>query len=1449
MNNYLAKNNGTDFKNEKLPIKIAEGQQSFTSLDDESYSIVVCDVNHDGYPDALISKSDYDHSGFGSWSTKYHYTKTYWILSDGKTLSKYLEYDGNETDSREGTIFTGDFDGDGYAEIANYGNILNTNKNNKINDNKINIYTVGSNLASLGKITSITDGMGNKSEIQYAVSTDPSVYTCDKSKSSYPVNCYTLPLSVVKQIKSDNGSVQTTNYKYEDLMIHIGGRGLLGFNRTYSNNTTLGTEQTTEVTDWDKSRWLPKKVRSTSKVGTETSVSNSEYTFAPVHGNYFAYVSKSIATDLDGNSVSTITQYIDSIGVIKDQTVYNDDEQMYKKTSYEDYVKKGGMYLPAKMIMEQKHCDFSTSYSSTTSYVYDDLGQIIKQTINDETEMALATEYTYDSRGNVTSTKSLVAGDKEIVSYNEYDPSGRFVTKSFTLPASSVNTYTYDIWGNVLTETDETNASNHLTIKHKYDGWGREIETIDAAGIKTQYSIAWDSSNNKKYHTVEKADNVPSVTIWYDKAGRKVEQSSLGQKGVSITKTWTYNDKGQVFQKGNHTGNLHIVDTYTYDNRGRLVRETSNTGKSASYSYGNRSVTTTIGNRTYTKTSDAWGNPIKSVDPDGTTVSYSYHSNGQPRTVKSGGSTVSITYDVAGNKISLNDPDAGRMTYTYAPDGTLLSQKDGRGIETVNTYDELGRIIESKTGDKTISYEYGELGNSVMQLKKQKLDRNTIEYEYDSLGRVKTEIRTISNHGTLEFHYRYNDKDQLIETVYPGGLTVGYRYDANGFKTQTLANGQVVNERTVYDGKVSKSLFMGSLITTHTRNDNGTLFRDTIAKGKEIIESYIANYDILTNNLLSRQRTDNLEETFSYDNQDRLTRVMRGNEVVMSMDYAANGNITAKSDIGDYTYGSSTNKPHAVKSISNQPAPFPSSLLNTMYNAWSKIETISLNKYNGNALSMDIVYGPDQERWYSEYTAENGSVRETVYAGNYEKVTENGVTREFYYLDGNVIVVKQNGVFTPYLAFKDNLGSFLSIMDKDGYSVFDAEYDVWGKQEVYLNDIGFQRGYTGHEMLDEFDIINMNGRLYDPTIARFLSPDNYVQAPDNSQSFNRYSYCLNNPLKYTDPSGEIFGIDDTFFAFAIYGIASSMMQTKAMGGSAKDVWKAGGISLLASVGTYGIGSGCTALAKLGMSTAGVELIRAGAHGLNSGLIASLQGNNFGKAFATGALSSGMGSFAQYSGWNSGAVLASTTAMGGVAAWSMGDSFLEGALRGFEIGMFNHIVHKEGDVTYAVTGPQDGGYSFGISIKDPNSQALSLGSMFGVMGSSIERNAKQYTEKNTAARWNYCKDMNNRYRRAHSTNSMYKHMNKYMPQAIKYGKGLGYISTGITVYGDAMDVYNTQRIGVGHVLDVTMAVLPFFGPVGTTISLVYVATDFVVYNICDQSISSMLNDSYSTGLGF
>jgi RHS repeat-associated protein len=110
----------------------------------------------------------------------------------------------------------------------------------------------------------------------------------------------------------------------------------------------------------------------------------------------------------------------------------------------------------------------------------------------------------------------------------------------------------------------------------------------------------------------------------------------------------------------------------------------------------------------------------------------------------------------------------------------------------------------------------------------------------------------------------------------------------------------------------------------------------------------------------------------------------------------------------------------------------------------------------------------------------------------------------------------------------DALDSINMIVNaNDGTIASDMSYDAWGRRRnpydwTYTNITTSSitdRGFTMHEMLDNFDLINMNGRAYDPLLGQFLSPDPFVTNPENPQSYNRYAYCLNNPLKYTDPSG------------------------------------------------------------------------------------------------------------------------------------------------------------------------------------------------------------------------------------------------------------------------------------------------------------------------------------------
>ena len=145
------------------------------------------------------------------------------------------------------------------------------------------------------------------------------------------------------------------------------------------------------------------------------------------------------------------------------------------------------------------------------------------------------------------------------------------------------------------------------------------------------------------------------------------------------------------------------------------------------------------------------------------------------------------------------------------------------------------------------------------------------------------------------------------------------------------------------------------------------------------------------------------------------------------------------------------------------------------------------------------------------------------------------------------ICVRRNGVDSMYYVHPDRLGSYTHITDSSKQVIRALHFDPWGNVKNDANwltfdsttlsgnlagTFRFSRGFTGHEHYADLKIINMNGRLYDPVIARFFSPDNFVQAPEFTQSYNRYSYCLNNPLQWVDPSGELFG--DYFDQYGVF---------------------------------------------------------------------------------------------------------------------------------------------------------------------------------------------------------------------------------------------------------------------------------------------------------------------------
>ncbi len=302
----------------------------------------------------------------------------------------------------------------------------------------------------------------------------------------------------------------------------------------------------------------------------------------------------------------------------------------------------------------------------------------------------------------------------------------------------------------------------------------------------------------------------------------------------------------------------------------------------------------------------------------------------------------------------------------------------------------------------------------------------------------------------------------------------------------------------------------------------------------------------------------NLEETFRYDDQNRLTDVQLGAVCTGASAYDSYGRMKSKTADGGAVFTAANNsfnmadRPHALKSAAVPPGLFPSTTQTVSYTGFDK--TLKVKQGND---SLVYTYGHDQQRIAMEEHV-GGAHRIKRYVGGCEYVTEtevgNTLTRSLTYLTGPfgvfAVVEKCNGEEILHYILKDNLGSWTTITDSDGNVEQRLSYDAWGS----LRDPGtwsgsftgkpmLDRGFTGHEHLTAFGLINMkftlsersaklclstaercdlggaNGRMYDPVMSSFLSVDRFLQNPSTSQGFNRYAYCMYNPLRYVDPTG------------------------------------------------------------------------------------------------------------------------------------------------------------------------------------------------------------------------------------------------------------------------------------------------------------------------------------------
>ncbi len=780
------------------------------------------------------------------------------------------------------------------------------------------------------------------------------------------------------------------------------------------------------------------------------------------------------------------------------------------------------------------------------------------------------TSYAYDTFGNVTSILETPFGNNAgRIQRFEYDSSGRFITKVTDISGLET-TYVYDDkTGNLLRETNHYSQSTN----YEYDKWYRPIKTIDF--LSNQNTSSYSKSGNNYVMMANGADGSASSSE-LDVLQRATKARTKTRSGQWTQITTEYDKFDRIARESEpHFGSgASQWNTTAYDFYGRIKTQTTYTGKTISYSYSGLSVTVDDGTKTTTTTKDAMGNVVRVDDPGGS-IRYTYFGNGNLKTVSYQGTTQTIQQDGWGRKTKLVDPSAGTYTYEYNGFGEITKEVTPKGTTTY-IYESDGRIRQTKiVGDNTNMITNYSYDNTTLLLKNiiasDQINSKNYRYDYSYDGHKRL-YQINENNGIAYFRktYSYDSFSRISKESYSAKIrgkastsSFSYDYNANGAFTG-FDNWKITASNA--RGQIT-SIALGTGESQSLQYDSyGFLTRNQLTHDdtQQVRINNTYKFNVQRGTLTERTHSTRIDrifksytEGFTYDNQDRLRNITGPFAKTTNFDNL--GRITSNSKIGSFNYQSGSKK-FQLKEITTNTA--GENFFNNRtrqhitYNAFKK--PVKIFEDGGRGI-VDFEYGPMQNRreaWYGDSQLNKNNRRfhkqysSIIPAEIIEDKRDNSIKFIFYNggdaYSAPIAKIEKISAFGAsdggaiYHLQRDYLGSILNITKQtgngsnaNGVLQERRQFGAWGTVDAYWSVNGgemghesiLDRGYTGHEHFTEVGLIHMNGRMYDPHIGRFLSPDNYVQNPYNSQNFNRYGYVLNNPLMYNDPTGEMTEYD------------------------------------------------------------------------------------------------------------------------------------------------------------------------------------------------------------------------------------------------------------------------------------------------------------------------------------
>ncbi len=807
---------------------------------------------------------------------------------------------------------------------------------------------------------------------------------------------------------------------------------------------------------------------------------------------------------------------------------------------------------------------------------YDLAGRTITQTDGNGN----TTTFEYNAFGKAR--KTVYPGDSTIPDntvISQYDVMGNLKFQQNSM--GKVNLFTYDNQGRQLSVTEKkSDDTQGITTSVSYDINGNKCTEVDGNGnTKTN---SYDELNRLKYTEItvngvhkrttygyDKNGNQTTLTDWlgntttniYDPLNRIIEK----QDAYTTIQKLVYNKNSKQISSIDAFGN---TTNYIYDINNRLIATVDPEGHTTSQSYddvGNIVAKTDGRSITTTYMFDEFNRLTQVINPKSEVTSYTYDFNGNKLTQTDGnGNTKAYEYNAA-NKITKKIDHGGRIgnhgqytyidskeeKYTYFADGNIESKIDRNGKVTEYSYDIHGRLASKAIGNNVISYTYD---NNSNQLTITDIT-GTTERTYDEQNRVLT--KTVPGFGTTTFTYDGDEGSGLYSEIAidPKNNTTKKVFDKVGRLIKVIADEKTTTYE-YYNNGSRKSVTYDDGAKEEYSYYADSLNKTLVNKKADgsVIDSYSYTYDGAHN---QTSKTDSKGETkYEYDSLNRLEKVTEPNGKITSYTFDKAGNRLTETVLAGtvsvtttYRYNEQNRLVSTVKQNGNETITDKYSFDNngnTISKAKETVKTVDTNvagNFNlskaGNSISNEVTYY-QYDVWNQLSKTTTGDKKVTYYyngEGYRVAKTENGQkTNYLYEADKVVLETDGSGNQTAKNVYGINLltrtsgsdtmnymynghGDVTALLGTDGTIKGTYYYDAFGNIVEQTGNVNNNITYAGYQYDMETDLYYLNARYYDSKIARFINEDTYTGDENDPLSLNLYTYCANNPIIYTDPTG------------------------------------------------------------------------------------------------------------------------------------------------------------------------------------------------------------------------------------------------------------------------------------------------------------------------------------------